>query len=379
MFFFEKISSKILTLTEIILSLPMIIPFILVLNFFTFSNYKKLLLSFFITRILITGSGSLSKNGKYYLSEKAIFTKRITRLSNFPADRCIYDPGNLMKLAYLSVLYIFKLETIYLKQIFKREQRFQIGMSDSCMSQESEFLKFSTTFILLNMIDEGFLKETPEIENPISVLKKINEFPNFFYYKIPIKNHKKLNIPKELNAIEIQKWYLNQVKEYIKEKKIVEPEYQMIIKLWEEILENLENNLEKLFGRIDWVTKKILMDEALKKEKKTAKNNFGEIDYKNFYFLLKIIDIKYHDLWDGYYIKLENENLTNKFFSEEEIENAIKNPPETKSGFAKIRSLLIKNMNPTYDNIKLSWDHIQMGDSSLSKIIHLKDYKKKKS
>ncbi|GIX40290.1 MAG: hypothetical protein KatS3mg129_0023 [Leptospiraceae bacterium] len=387
-YYFEKISGNLLTFTEIILSLPMIAPYVIILKYLTFRDYKKHLLPFLITRIIYTGSGSINKDGKYYLSEKAIFTKRIARTTNFPADRCIYDPGNLMKLAYLSVLSFFKLEFHYLKQLFSKIQRFQIGMSDSCMSEVSELLKVGPIYILMNMIDEGFLKNSPKISSPIQILKYINEYPNYKKTAIKIKNHTNIDLPQNVSAIDIQYWYLNQVKDYLKQRKVIQPEFIMIIQLWEDVLNSLKEEPEKLFGKIDWITKRILMNQAILKEKRMNlnhnNNNILDVeqinleDYQKYYELLKIIDIKYHDIYEGYYSELEKANLTKHFFSEEEIENAIKNPPQS-SSLAKIRSTIIRKMNQSYDNIKISWNYVRIGNGAVSKIIDLKDYKKKKN
>ncbi len=384
-YYFEKISGNILTFTEILLSLPMIIPYVFVLKHFTFKRYKKILLPFFITRILITGSGSINKDGNFYLSEKGMYTRRISRTTNFPSERCIFDSGNLMKLAYLSIISVLKFEFHYIKQLFRKEQRLQIGMSDSTMSQEVELLKVGTTYILLEMIDNNFLNDVPKLKKPLKFLISMNQYPNYKTQKVYIKNHRKLNLPKKMSAIEIQKWYLNQAKKYLKEKVVLNPELQMIVKLWEEILEKIEHNPDSLFGRIDWITKKIIMNQYLIKELQIKTNitdilNVESITkevYQDHYKSLKIIDIKYHDLYNGYYIELEKAGLTKSFFTEDEIENAITSPPNSVEGFARIRSSIIKKINHSYENIKISWDYIKLGHGSTSKIIQLEDYKKK--
>jgi proteasome accessory factor A len=383
-YYFEKLSGNLLTFTEIILSLPMVVPYVMVLKYLTFRNYKKHLLSFIITRILYTGSGSLGNDGKYYLSEKAIFTKRISRTTNFPADRCIFDPGNQMKLAYLSVISFLKFEFHYLKQLFSKVQRFQIGMSDSCMAEVAELLKVGPIFLLMEMIDENYLKNSPQIVHPIIFLRKINVYPGYQNTYATIKNYRDLQLPKKMTALEIQYWYLNQTKEYLKQKKIVQPEYQMIVQEWENVLKELQNEPENLFGKVDWITKRILINQALLRELKIHSNNkildikeIDEEDYKNYYELLKIIDIKYHDIYEGYYYELEKANLTKRFFTNEEIEFAIKNPPKSSHGFAQIRSKIIRNMNH-FDSIKISWDYVKIGNGAISKIVDLRDYKKKK-
>jgi Ca2+/Na+ antiporter len=381
---FERLSGIALTFTEIILSFPLIVPYVFVLKYFTFREYKKHLLAFIITRILFTGSGSINNRGMFYLSEKTMFTKRVSRTSNFPADRCIYDSGNLMKLTYLSVLFLFRFEFHYLKELFNKVQRFQIGMSDSCMCQVSELLKVGPLYLLMDMIDEGFLKETPQIRFPIKALKTINQYPNYRTAKLEIKNYKKLKLPSSLTALEIQYWYLNQTKEYLKQKTIVEPEYHLIVQEWEHTLNFLKEEPEKLFGKIDWITKRILINQTLIKEKNLKSNNnvldidgITQEDYLKHYELLKVIDIKYHDLYEGYYYELEKANLTKRFFSEQEIEYAIKNPPKS-SEHAKIRSSIIKRMHQSYENIQISWNYVKIGSGAISKIIQLEDFKKRR-
>lgn len=380
---FERTSGKILTYIEIFFSYPVIMPFVFFLNLVLFRNYKKKLLSFFISRILITGSGTLESDGSYCLSEKATKTKKIHRTSNFPAERCFYDLGNIMKLSYLSILSFFKFDFVYLKELFKKEQRFQIGMSDSCMSYEAELLKVGIPILLFDMIDDGFLKETPVVDKPLETLHKINLFPNYKTYKIKIRNHKKI-LKKEMTALEIQEWFLEKAKEYMKHKKIINPEYSYILNLWEEFLILLKKEPSQLFGRIDWITKKILIHQTLCKEEQISYKDilFDPVffDLKLFqrnYSLLKVVDIKYHDLWDGYFLQLEKEGLVRKIFSDEEIEKAIRNPPITEKGYAWMRSKIIK-MNHYYDSIQISWNYAKIGSGFTSKIIHLDKFKNKK-
>ncbi|MCS7205806.1 MAG: proteasome accessory factor PafA2 family protein [Leptospiraceae bacterium] len=378
---YEKISGIVLSSIEIVFSYPMIFPFITIFNLIAFRPYKKNLLAFLITRIILTGSGTIEKNGTFYLSEKALFTKRVSRTTNLPSERCIYDSGNILKLSYLAVLSLFKLNVSYFLQLIKKEQRLQIGMSDSCMCEEAELLKVGTTALILDMIDQQYLKESPQIEKPIKFLEKINQYPNFFNQKAIIKNHESLNTKKEMTAIEIQKWYLEKAKDFLRTKVVQEPEYQLIIKIWEEILFLIEQkDWQSLFGRIDWVTKKNLIEEVLLKEIKQHKNHNKELvdfkEYLNYYELLKTIDIKYHDLYNGYYYKLEELNLAKRIFSDEEIEHAMNHPPNDDQSFAKIRSLIIKKLHSSYHNVRMSWNFIQVGDSLISKIIPLKDYQK---
>ncbi|MFN3604973.1 MAG: proteasome accessory factor PafA2 family protein [Leptonema sp. (in: bacteria)] len=381
---FEKTSGKILTYTEIFFSFPLIVPFVFVLNQVLFRDYKKKLLSFFITRILITGSGSLESDGNYYLSEKATKIKKISRTSNFPAERCFFDLGNIMKLTYLSLIYMFKFDLIYLKQLFQKEQRFQISMSDSCMSSEAELLKVGIPSLLLDMIDEQFLKEAPIFENPIDVVRIINQYPNYRDYRIKIKNHRRIQ-KKEMTALEVQKWYLDKAKEYLKNKKIINPEYNLIVNLWEEILNLLEINPVQLFGRVDWITKKILIHQSLVKEEPLKVSHifldpvfFEKELFKKHYPLLKVVDIKYHDLYDGYYLQLESNGFTKKLFTEAEIEAAITNPPVTEKGYAMQRSKIIK-LNQNQDTIQLSWNFAKIGSGITSKVVHLDKFKKNKN
>ncbi len=382
--FFEKTSGKILTFTEIFLSYPFIVLSVFYFNFVLFRNYKKHLLSFLITRILFTGSGTLEEDGSFFLSEKATKVKRINRVSNFPSERCIFDLGNLMKLSYLSILHLFRFDFFYLKEMFRKEQRLQIGMSDSCMSTEAELLKVGITSLLMDMIDDKFLKETPILKDPIDSLHKINQFPKFRHYKMKIKNPK-LTSKKEMTAIEIQRWYLEKAKEYLNQKKVYLPESTLIVKLWEEILNQISENPTKLFGRVDWITKKIFINQILMREENIHTDdvfddpNFSDPNLlKKHYTLLKVVDLKYHDLSDGYFYQLEKKGFSKIIFSEEEIERAITHPPVTEKGFAWIRNKIIK-VNQNYETIQMNWNFAKIGSGLSGKVIYFEELKKRKN
>ena len=144
----------------------------------------RLITPFLITRIIYTGSGSL-ENGKYLLSQRARAIR--TDLSDYTTtDRPIFNLRN--------------------EPLSDTGIRVHIIIGDSNMSEFSTYLKLSTTSIILNIIETGFLKEDFNIKDPVKTLKAINENG--------IKRKIKLNNSKLLSPIDIQKLYLEKAYDF---------------------------------------------------------------------------------------------------------------------------------------------------------------------
>ena len=123
----------------------------------------------------------------------------------------------------------------------------------------------------------------------------------------------------------------------------------------------MQEDPTSLFGRIDWVTKKVLIDEAGK-----------DLDVAD----KKRIDIQYHELGTGFYALLQKEDLTLRIISPEEIQKAKRTPSSPDK--VQIRTLLIKKLTEKGLSLSMNWDNIYVGSWAEREVIDLNQYRKNK-
>ena len=104
-------------------------------------------MAFFVSRAAISGAGSVEEDGRFSLSEKGAAINTILRLSMSPRERPIFDTGNLMRAAFAAAHFHFD----PVVNLFARKQRLQLGLADSSMLEEAEFLKMGTTALVIDM------------------------------------------------------------------------------------------------------------------------------------------------------------------------------------------------------------------------------------
>ncbi|HEO65039.1 MAG TPA: hypothetical protein ENI73_04115, partial [Spirochaetes bacterium] len=193
-------------------------PYLFWQRAFAFKAYRKSLAAFFISRPIISGAGSLVSEDCFALSEKGVALKRLFRSTLGPNQRPLFDSGNLLKEVVLAVSHLFLLRLDPLKRLFKERQRFQIGLSDSNRSQMAEYLKVSTTLLMLKLHEKGYLKNAPRIKRPIKAFHSINLDPSL---KVRVSVSKGM----DLSALDLQKWYHQQARQWIQDSPGLEMEF----------------------------------------------------------------------------------------------------------------------------------------------------------
>ncbi|GMT49654.1 MAG: hypothetical protein IEMM0008_1193 [bacterium] len=328
-------------------------PYLFWQRAFAFKGYRKALTAFFISRPIMSGAGSLVSEDCFALSEKGVALKRLFRSTLGPNQRPLFDSGNLLKEVVLATSSLFLLRLDPFKRLFKQRQRLQIGLSDSNRSQMAEYLKVSTTLLMLKLHEKGYLKKAPRIKKPIKAFHILNLDPS-------LKAKVSVSRGMDLSALDLQKWYLQQARQWIQESPEVEMEYIEVVKLWAEVLGLLEEDPGELIGRLDWVSKRYLLETSGKDKS---------------YMVKKKIDIGYHELETGYLDKLEREGIAPKLVSEDEIEEAIKKPSSPRK--VRLRSRLIRSIAYNGLKAKVSWNSVQIGTWKNRKVIDLNKIRKK--
>ncbi len=297
------------------------------------------LIPFLVTRQIFAGAGSLStsradETPSYEISQRARF---ITRTFS---DRTSKERGiiNTRK-----------------REIYREGQnrRLHIIVGDSNMSETAIGLKVGATVLLLRLLEEGCLRDIPELISPVKALKSIS---HSWRSTVQLEGRKE-----RYTALEVQSIYLDKVLRFYG-RKGSDPEDERIIELWSQVLEGLnrlkvsernwilEDDPDYLRRKIDWVAKLWLLNRY------GCLNGPTGNDHR-----LKLLDFKYHDLdpKTGLFTQCEALDLIDRMVDEDVVSRAKTHPPANTR--ARIRGEVIRrSMNKNLTVHIEDWEKISI-------------------
>lgn len=306
-------------------------------------------LGFLLARPIFTGAGTYDvRTGAFGLSEKGPAMRRLVRMTSLPVDRSIFDIGHLTKALFA----ITNLELRPLGHLFRRRQRLQLGLSDSNLAQTAEYLKVATTCLVLDMAEAGALRDLPRVRRPIRALHRLIADPDL-QEKVPCTDRV------DRSALELQRLYLERAQAFVAESPATSLEAREVVRSWAEVLDALEREPASLFGRVDWATKRALIEAA-------ECDDEPEVG--------QTIALKYHELGVGYFAELEREGLAPALVEPSEVIQATTTPP--RSGSARRRSQLVRALAAEGVTALVSWDRVEIRrEGERRQVIRLDDYR----
>lgn len=307
------------------------------------------MLGFLLSRSIFTGAGMLDPvTGEFGLSEKGPAIRRLVRLTSLPVDRSVFDIGHLTK----SVFAITNLELRPLARLFRRRQRLQLGLSDSNLAQTAEYLKVATTTLVIDMAEAGLLRDLPRVRRPIRALRRLISDPD-------LNAKVRCSDGVERSAIELQRLYLERAREFVANTATPSLEAREVVRTWAEVLDALEHDPASLFGRIDWISKRGLLELAGRDLDQAARET---------------IALKYHELGVGYFAELERDGLAPTLVTADEITPALTQPPQQSP--ARRRSQLVRALAVEGVRALVSWDRVEIRrEGERRQVIRLDDYR----
>lgn len=323
---------------------PIAQPLCFLLRLFAFRRLRRQLLPFLVTRAVYSGAGSVAQDRQFHIAEKATAIHRAMRASARPVDRSIFDVGNLLK----GFCAPFNLQLAPIPGMFRRRQRMQLGFGDSNRCQTAELLKVGTTTLVIDMIEDGFLKSPPHLPHPIEALHGVAEDTTLSCSLGTDQG--------PMTALEIQRYYLEQASAYLQQKKTSSLEARQVVRLWQETLSHLEaRDFAPLVGKIDWVSKRYLLEECAHDEDDDV---------------LKTVDLRYHELETGYFERLQEALPAEDVVQPESVLRAMRSPPENTP--AHFRGRLIRDQENSPVPVVISWQSARIGHRLRSKVIPFK-------
>jgi proteasome accessory factor PafA2 len=200
-------------------------------------------------------------------------------------------------------------------------RRLHVIVGDANMCEVATYLKIGTTAIVLKMIEDAFLPDL-SLENPVASLHEVSR-------DITCTATVALQDGRTLSAVQLQWEYLEHAKKYVEQEDDT-PENQDVLARWENVLTALESEPLSLHRELDWVAKYRLLEGYRERD------GLPWSDHK-----LHLIDLQYHDVRrdKGLYYRLVAAGKVERIVTDEEIENAVMEPPEDTRAYFRGRCI----------------------------------------
>ncbi|QDV67858.1 Pup deamidase/depupylase [Rosistilla carotiformis] len=311
---------------------PMLLTIIVASRICLYRRHVRMLTPFLVSRSILSGSGWVSDRGDFLLAQKA------------PVLRFIFGPlGNhaypLFSVAHLmDACLIGWFNPMDLFSNLGARQRMQVCLGDCNMAEEAEYLRLATTTLMIDAIEAGAIKNPPRVRRPLRALQAVVRDE-------PIERAIAVHNGRPMTALDVQRWYQAACRRFVEANQNRPDEAYEVLQRWSDVLDGLAGDRTILVGRIDWVTKRMLLKQAGQNLPLPANRK---------------LDIKYHELSaDGYYSLLESAGETEQIVSEQEIQRAMRQPPPTPR--AMRRGSFIREFSGTETPVHATWNSIRLG------------------
>jgi len=279
------------------------------------------LIPFLVLRQLVCGSGGYY-NDRFVISPRQFFIERTISEMTIPVPLvCLRSESLSVDEGYM---------------------RLQILNGDATRLELSTFLRFALTSLVIQGIEEGFIEDVPELEDPLEAARTISEScdPSCLV---------RLKDGRRITAVDyFQEYYVNPLERQGHEIGL-NKELKSAGRTFEEIVTDLHaNKLERLTRKIEWIVKLDLFewdfdryfdrDPDIASPKETANNAYCAVT-------------------DSLFEELENELGLVRLFNDEEVEHAISEPPVISRARARVK--IAERFKDYVDEI--DWDHLVIG------------------
>ena len=227
----------------------------------------------------------------------------------------------------------------------ERYRRLHVIAGDSNMSEYVSYVKVGATVAILQMLENDVVFRDLTLENPIRAIREIS-------HDITCRRKVRLANGRELSALDMQWEYLERVIRYARTTGFP-AQVESAVQMWEHLLTGLEKDPLTLRRECDWVAKYHLIEEY------GASRGLALSDPR-----LALLDLTYHDVTRerGLYYLLERKGLMERIVTDEDIDRALLNPPQTTR--ARLRGDFIKAAKARNRDFTVDWVHLKLNDQA---------------
>lgn len=237
-------------------------------------------------------------------------------------------------------------------------KRLHVIVGDANMCEGATYLKVGLSALMLRIMEDDFFTnfDLPVFHSNLPLLFKLisrdTEFKNT--YEATTSRMSKQIQTTALDALEL---FLFMIKSYqSKLSKLEQKTFAEVTEGAEYALTQLRTgSVDKLFGFLDWPTKKVLAEKYLNKMSKNWEECLNDQQLK--LDVRSLVDMAYTSInpEDSLYYSLMKAGVVKRIVSNDEINQAKLTPPH---GRAKVRSLIMRKFGDAVNRI--DWSVIQM-------------------
>ncbi|HRJ27791.1 MAG TPA: proteasome accessory factor PafA2 family protein [Fimbriimonadaceae bacterium] len=228
-------------------------------------------------------------------------------------------------------------------------QRLHLLFGESNPNEHAYALKIGTSLLVLRLLEDRLVPEDLKLAQPLIALREISRDPTYQWPVVMADGSKS-------SALEVQRRYLELCQPYREESE----QNAWIWDEWSSILDGLEKDPLSLGDRVDWVAKKLMVEQYRDSEGLSAQDD-----------ALHSIDLEYHNIdpGKGLYYALSEMGQTRRFVSDLDILDAAIEPPSdtrAKGRAALVAQVIARKGNKPYlfDWNAVALDRYQVVDLS---------------
>ena len=322
-----------------VVTAPLAVGLNVLANLTVFRRVRRDLLPFLATRAVFTGAGRLARDGSYHVAAKATGVNCVASVNGVFARRPVFSYGHFLKALPI---------TSWRSQLDACRQRLQINLGDSNLCEEAEYLRVGTTMLVLDVIEAGQMPPVPRLRSPLAALRRVATDATL---AAPLA----LSDGRQWTALQVQRFYLEACRAFLARHGDPPAEALDVVRRWADMLDRLEHDPGELVGRVDWVTKRLLLQQC----------GAGAP-----WPVRKKIDLRYHELSpEGYFQQLSEAGLTRQVLNGDERDRARRNPPPDSP--AAERGRYIREFAGS-KSVLANWETVHVGHGAGSRTIHLR-------
>lgn len=308
------------------------------IQLFALRSYRRKMTAFLVSRCILDGAGFVDSDGRYGISSRGWYVNSMIGFGGYGRGRPIFRCDSWLRTICLGSPLQFR----GIRKLLRKRQRIEIAIGDSGLCHHAQLVRIGATSLVIDLIARKPHEPYPVLRDPILSIRRFCKD-----WMIMAKETDRSG--RLWRALDIQEFYLEQVRSMVDADREAPSEASFICHHWQSLLRQLEQSEEtnepnrELVGRLDWVTKLWLLDQLDKDV---------EIDAR------RKLDLRYHELSDaGYGRKVLSVVQHAGILKSELIERAIRNPP---AEFApQQRSYYIREFGGTHQQLKVDWEMIE--------------------
>lgn len=320
--------------------LPMMLtaslPCLWFLRWTSFRPHRRVLPAFLVSRTILAGCGVLQADGRFELdpSRPLAWWYRLIDADDGPLGGSTLE---LLRRIIGAAEGLWHGEFFRCANVLRPQQFLVLPLSSGNRAHLADYLRLATTRWMIDLVDAGVLREAPRFVNAAQAHQQILADPSLSQSVALLK-------AAPATALQLQHWYVTRAHAWLTAQPATNLESHKLLRLWTDTLRELSEDPGRLVGRLDWVTKRYLIEAAAK---------HGSLNDQ------KRVDLRYHELVSGYFEWLEREGVAMSLISPDDIERTVAEPERV----LRLSMLTCPREGIAYqgERVPVRWDAARIG------------------